>query len=248
MSYCKVQSCRFPNSHTTRGHLCGTCKHYGHGQVECGRADRIAELENKYGMDILPEPFHCTMTICGERRTHTSRAHHCTYYDCHGNHSISECPLIIGEMPTVYTVKCPLCRKLNSLSTSYERKASEDDCCICLANKSEVPFTSCIHNCICHNCLVRLDGKSLNSDYTHMQQPSAEMIEMVKSSFGARDGKIYGIFYAGMGCTWYIKREGRDSEPDSFCMHSDCWGQYGRESDDRAKLYRFIYGYQNISC
>ena len=43
MNYCKVRNCRFPNSHVTKMHLCGKCKSYGHGNIEC---DSVIQKEN----------------------------------------------------------------------------------------------------------------------------------------------------------------------------------------------------------
>ena len=33
--FCFVEGCRYNHTHTTSGHLCGTCKNYGHGKIEC---------------------------------------------------------------------------------------------------------------------------------------------------------------------------------------------------------------------
>ena len=55
---CKVKHCRFPFAHTTKGHMCGTCKQYGHGQIECGNQTKIDELKQYLG-DTLEPSEHC---------------------------------------------------------------------------------------------------------------------------------------------------------------------------------------------
>lgn len=84
---CKVSNCRFPNSHTTKGHRCGTCKQYGHGQVECGNQHYINRLANF--TDKMPFHFRCTMPNCNHRENHTNQAHHCQ--NCGRNHDIEQC-------------------------------------------------------------------------------------------------------------------------------------------------------------
>jgi hypothetical protein len=48
---------------------------------------------------------------------------------------------------------------------------------------------------------------------------------------------------AGMGCCFYCKRDGTDGTIELFFMHSDSWGQYGPETDERPKLNEFLQGY-----
>lgn len=85
-SYCKVNGCRFPFSHTTPGHLCGTCNGYGHGRIECGNPDEISKLPKT---DILPISMHCTMDGCVYKWSHTNRAHNCS--KCGRNHHSRDC-------------------------------------------------------------------------------------------------------------------------------------------------------------
>ena len=46
-----------------------------------------------------------------------------------------------------------------------------------------------------------------------------------------------------MGCSWYFKRNSVNDVIQNFFMHSDCWGQYGENSDDREELKRFLDGF-----
>ena len=82
--YCKVKHCRYPESHVTSVHRCGKCAKPGHGQIECGNSEQIANLS----IDDEQFPHSCTMEICYHRNTHINAAHHCEYFECGGNHSI----------------------------------------------------------------------------------------------------------------------------------------------------------------
>ena len=86
---CKVYKCRYPITHTTVYHQCGTCKGYGHGMGECGNINRINNLKQYYN-DILPESQHCLFGGCINPSTHTTDSHTCE--QCHERlHSKSTC-------------------------------------------------------------------------------------------------------------------------------------------------------------
>ena len=53
----------------------------------------------------------------------------------------------------------------------------------------------------------------------------------------------YGILYAGMGCSTYIRRN-LDAKLEYFFLHSDSYGQYGLETSDMPKVNAFLYGYK----
>ena len=79
MPYCKVECCRFPDSHTTRGHKCGYCGGYGHGQIECGNQERIDKLA-PHLEETLPKRLwctHCPSSSVFVKKTHTNMAHNC---------------------------------------------------------------------------------------------------------------------------------------------------------------------------
>ena len=85
---CKVKHCRFPHAHTTKGHLCGTCKKYGHGQIECGNQTKMDELK-QYWQETLDPSVHCGIDGCLKKETHNSKSHNCE--KCYKNHSTTEC-------------------------------------------------------------------------------------------------------------------------------------------------------------
>lgn len=100
--YCFVKMCRFPESHTTEGHLCGTCKKFGHGQLECNDHAQIKSLEVYSGM-MLPNFMRCSVTGCKTGHNHTSDAHHCE--TCLGKHSVKSCPTVKAMYDPFDTVR-----------------------------------------------------------------------------------------------------------------------------------------------
>jgi hypothetical protein len=86
--YCKVSYCRFPHSHVTKEHICGTCNNKGHGQVECNNSKLRHDLETFYN-DVLPVSNQCTIPNCHSKTTHTNEGHHCI--NCGRRHDESEC-------------------------------------------------------------------------------------------------------------------------------------------------------------
>jgi hypothetical protein len=88
MSYCKVEYCRFPKTHITKYHSCGTCNQTGHGQVECGRADKIDTLR-LFDNDYLDLTEQCTVHNCPDKTTHNISAHICL--KCGRRHPEEEC-------------------------------------------------------------------------------------------------------------------------------------------------------------
>jgi hypothetical protein len=42
---CKVNNCRHKYMHVTSMHQCGSCKLFGHGQMECGKHELMNNLK-----------------------------------------------------------------------------------------------------------------------------------------------------------------------------------------------------------
>jgi hypothetical protein len=89
---CKVSKCRFNSSHVTKGHKCGKCKKYGHGEIECNNYNEINKLKEFYHQVIENK---CTFGGCQYSHLHTTDAHHCTKCDAR-YHSPATC---INIMP-----------------------------------------------------------------------------------------------------------------------------------------------------
>lgn len=67
-----------------------------------------------------------------------------------------------------------------------------------------------------------------------------------RKQLGWSEKKSYTKIPAGMGCIWYARRNNTFDKIELFFMHSDNWGQYGIETDDRPKLNAFIDEYTCI--
>jgi len=52
----------------------------------------------------------------------------------------------------------------------------------------------------------------------------------------------YASTYGGMGSTWYVRRDNIDNQ-QYLIMHSDDWGQYGKNISHIPALKSFIYGF-----
>lgn len=182
-SYCKVRWCRFSSTHVTKGHKCGTCGQYGHGETECYSTHQKQFLADTYHDDVLPNNLHCTVEDCNNKQYHTADAHHCPRCQVRDTHTLTNCDTntssqsistngmnIASIMTTIsssaassniinksYSVKCPLCREDNYIHKPVKLYGISDKCCICMENVVDVLMPSCGHCCICLTCLPTLD-------------------------------------------------------------------------------------------
>lgn len=69
---------------------------------------------------------------------------------------------------------------------------------------------------------------------------------VAKKQLGWSEHKAFTKIYAEMGCTWYCRRDNTFEKIELFFMHSDNWGQYGPETDDRPKLDAFLKDYKCV--
>ena len=128
MIKCMVAGCRFPYSHVTCAHLCGKCKKYGHGQIECGKKNMTDYLINYFTDEITPDKY-CTIIGCKNKKTHTKEAHHCEI--CLERHFYKECEYLTFESGD-YNVVCPFCKKENMIKDSQSKVYGiEEKCKIC---------------------------------------------------------------------------------------------------------------------
>jgi hypothetical protein len=150
ISYCKVSYCRFSWSHVTKGHVCGVCNNYGHGELECNSPEQTNMLMRCYHNDTLPEPKQCTISDCEYKEYHTTSAHHCKKCNQRAAHTLANC----GDIEK--TVKCPMCRADNVIKTPTKIFGLTDQCVICCDKNVEVLFLQCNHCCICSECFQKL--------------------------------------------------------------------------------------------
>lgn len=148
MSHCKVAYCRFNWSHVTKGHKCGVCGHYGHGEIECYHTVQKNMLV-RYHTETLPDDKKCTVPDCEYKDYHTKDAHHCSKCKQRVAHSVAECV-------TEKTIKCPICRTEDKIKNPTKIFGLTDKCAICLENNVEVFFTKCNHCCVCVQCFDKM--------------------------------------------------------------------------------------------
>lgn len=149
MSYCKVAYCRFSSTHVTKGHKCGRCGIYGHGDAECNQEADMSILEN-YKDDVLPLDKQCLVNDCETKELHCTNAHHCPLCQKRDPHTKTDCTRNIKK------VKCPMCRTDNVIKNLTKIKGLSDKCCVCLDNTVEILFPECSHCCVCFQCFSQI--------------------------------------------------------------------------------------------
>lgn len=231
MSFCKVEKCRYNKTHVTIGHKCGKCGKYGHGRIECGNYDKLEALA--CDRSILPEKMRCDVKGCKYAHIHTREGH------------LMVSPDESKEKTIEYIIKCPLCRTDNKITDTQKKVTGiSDTCAVCMSSKAEVYFPECGHVCICVGCAEKMNTKDLG-DIIKQSALSVQIVNEAKKIFGTSDGKVYTQLLGGMGCSWFIRRSGKDEPLYGFFMHSDSWGQYGG-GGDVPKLNEFTRGYTMI--
>ena len=150
MMTCRVAGCRFPTTHVTMGHRCGTCGQFGHGQLECGSQSSIDSLKVRFDTDRVNTP--CTVESCRHKEFHITAAHHCGICNRFGgtcDHTRTR--------RTTYIVSraCPACRVPGPVDLEYS-VFSSGDCVICLDSKPCVVMQNCRHANVCKDCMQRL--------------------------------------------------------------------------------------------
>ena len=148
MALCCVARCRFPTTHVTRGHRCGTCGAYGHGQMECGRPAMLARLRNQSPQaSVVAVP--CTKPGCTQPWLHTTEAHQCTR--CGGRNTECTCNMQAHSV----VLKCPHCRGISQVDFNVVVHTNAE-CTICFDAKPCVVFSGCRHANICADCALQL--------------------------------------------------------------------------------------------
>lgn len=144
---CQVAGCRFRLSHVTRGHQCGTCGEFGHGQQECGKAYKIKELRDNFGYHTVGAQFRCRVVGCTFSGLHTTDGHKCSECGGYGHRCVS---LLSAQED----VACPICR-VTSGTTEWIKTYVEAECPVCMQTTNTHVSKRCGHG-MCYACLQRL--------------------------------------------------------------------------------------------
>lgn len=236
MTTCRIEGCRYKYTHTSVYHTC-KCGDKGHGQRECTDNTAKENLKQFYKEEI-PPLFQCTLGTCGDdKKYHTSSAHSCTI--CNMRHSETECL----QKHKYYELPCPMCKTINFIDKKLKKiYGLLNKCVICLTNNVELLYPQCGHVIICIECFNECIRNSHNELLDETDE--AYYINRGRNILQSLPGNIYCELYGGMGCVWFIKRV--NDEYSAFFMHSDCWGQYGPDTDDRPKLELFLSGANKV--
>ena len=243
--YCEVSGCRYPNSHTTRSHHCGTCGEYGHGQLECNSNVAKQQLR-KFFNDTLPLYLQCTQPLCEFKQFHTSRAHFCSI--CNGNHASCNCAdsndyrfRAYRELKSLNTspnftnkiickIECPTCRQVNTFNLEYcVLYGVEAKCSICFDNdiNTRIP---CGHT-LCSSCVLQLNKyiepvplnpyipqqtNQINSTFTH-----ADLNNFFLARFAGVDGKVCHSINTTDTGYWILRRDKVGEFVQSMFIYQD---------------------------
>lgn len=142
---CKVRGCRFPGTHVTRGHRCGSCFQFGHGIMECADLTRVDAL-HVYWTENMPTELHCTVLGCMSPTSHSVEGHHCG--QC-GKRGATVC------CSSRVTRTCPLCKTVSEIhlaDTFFTGVA----CVVCMDHKPLCLFPNCRHVTVCVECTQRM--------------------------------------------------------------------------------------------
>lgn len=251
MKHCFVNGCRFNWSHTTSGHICGRCGKKGHGVLECVNSSReeIRNFNQQHGDYILPKDERCQVEGCDKYWEHTTDAHFCKYCNKIGC-TTNDCEKFKLD------ITCPVCKTDNTVTKKFIGIYGIDTkCCVCLDNNANVLFPECKHINSCIDCCYRLNKNSLNfsnnSPFEILSENDIEFnnyginITDLKDKLDKLDNQRYYVrVYAGMGCEWFLRNNNGNLE--GFFMHTDSWGQYGIQCDERPFIKLFTEDYQYI--
>lgn len=236
---CTVAGCRFPQSHTALGHVCGTCGLNGHGQLECGKPDKCLALLNQ----PQTPPLSCTVPGCLHPSLHSIQGHKCSV--CHTFHG--------GECTTTATIKCPQCKDPAATFKRPHRKLflNGSECPVCLSDSINC-ILSCGHG-LCGECADQMavpeggnqdflytDDKYEKLVITDLPPPIADAAKVLLNL----SEPVVSEYYMGMGCRLYVRVDTNQSIR-GFLLHSDLMGQYGvgdPDLDHMPFLYRFLKG------
>lgn len=238
MNYCKVSHCRFKTFHTTKSHLCGKCKKYGHGIIECNNNNSINNLKC-YFYEKMKTDDQCSFAGCVNKEYHNTNGHHCE--NCHDRlHSRATCPLLYNtsKKNENYEITCPICKKDNIINVNQSKiYGLEELCIICMDKCKEVFFPACGHICVCIECNDKLKKTKYESDFYCLNYDE----DKLKSLF--KNYPSYTIIYQGMGSNYIFRRINISSEIEYIFIHSD--DHYTEDVDK--KLNDFINGHAFIS-
>lgn len=111
---CQVRGCRYADSHTTRGHRCGTCGQYGHGILECPTTGGQCWWSTggaSWLTQTMPLGRTCNVVGCMTYTLHDSTAHHCHSCGARGGGVFTCCAIALDHRFSGPTLSPPSPRR-----------------------------------------------------------------------------------------------------------------------------------------
>ena len=230
---CRIHNCRYPDSHTTPGHVCGRCYRLGHGQVECGNQSKIDALV--VHKEEMPDGQTCVFEECGSRY-HIKSGHRCDLCNRYG-HSNTACPSA-EKIKMIFG--CPICKAPTEMLLNQRPIFLNTTCSICHEVVKAFPLP-CGHSDFCYDCIVRLSRPY--SVFPEDQIPDY-LVTSARKLFDTKPGQLYTIGPGGQGSSWYIRRAGLDEHLYGFMIDQGMHGQYG--VSDYPKAAYFVMGHKYL--
>ena len=175
---------------------------------------------------------HCKVKHCRYSYTHTTSGHKCGVIGCtqpYGHGQIEH-----------YNKEAR-----DNLKSALLHKLPIDEHCTITGCNYSWNHTTKSHYCkTCNryglhhhsNCIIQPLNKCV-------EQWNLD-INKIEQFINTQDDIIFQI-YVGMGCHVFISH--KNNNTNTIFMHSDCWGQYGPETDDSKVFQLFSDGLTNIT-
>jgi hypothetical protein len=172
----------------------------------------------------------CKVNYCRFPGKHTTSGHQCGKCKKFG-HGQTECmdSYKINELKKYHNDKLPDNLQCTNNNCDHRHNHTSDShiCSKCSKRHFE------------DNCIIQ-DF----SDYLNIY-PMINFSNMNIDEFKNNYNNYFMILNAGMGCSLYLKND--NGHLISLFMHSDSWGQYGPETDDRPIKDQFISGFNQVN-
>ena len=215
IKYCKVDKCRYSISHTTSYHLCGSCKKFGHGVVECGNNYKIQNLTQYYS-DCLPQYKNCLFGECLNLLSHDTESHVCTI--CFDRlHSPATCPLN-NIVNNTCNIVCPKCKKTNK--SFFKSYGSENECIVCY-EQSTIFLPECGHECLCFDCFKKINLNNSAYEINDEKYLIDNNYNLTTVKTHLKNYPSYVVIYESMGHHTIVRRLNNSSKIEGLFIHSD---------------------------
>ena len=244
MKFCKVAECRYPYGHVTKGHKCGSCGLFGHGQIECNN-DYLKSKLMEFN-DILPNNKKCKIKSCKYSLFHTTEGHYCI-----------TCKNFGHDCNDYYYVECPICRMDNKFMDEPQKVFGiSNQCPVCVTNNIDMVFPICGHACICRKCFILIknnatdefNNNTSNTNSVPNPELSLENLKKIAEKYMENlTGNIYLVISTGNGCAYYFRRGDESTNIEHLYMHSDDWNQSGLPTSKQIQFKDFIKDYNFIT-